>query len=107
MPSKPTVYAWAPRYGTLFAAGGRLADRVYSWDLERESCAAQLRTGKRLLVACVWLKGASGRLCTSASWSPLSASSVLLIAAPAAAGFEGLSCPEPAVWLPPQMPARL
>lgn len=42
MPSKPAVFEWSARYGTLFAAGGRLVDRVYVWDLERESCVSQL-----------------------------------------------------------------
>ncbi|PSC68711.1 Regulatory-associated of TOR 1 [Micractinium conductrix] len=40
--ARPTVYHWSPGYSALFAAGGRSAERVYMWDLERENCIAQL-----------------------------------------------------------------
>ena len=41
-PVQPSSYCWAPSQGTLFAAGGRAAGRIYCWDLRRESCSTQL-----------------------------------------------------------------
>ncbi|EFN54506.1 hypothetical protein CHLNCDRAFT_135218 [Chlorella variabilis] len=41
-PTRPAVYHWSPGYSALFAAGGRSAERIYMWDLERENCIAQL-----------------------------------------------------------------
>ncbi|KAL4421494.1 hypothetical protein ABPG75_010785 [Micractinium tetrahymenae] len=40
--TRPAVYHWSPGYSALFAAGGRIAERIYMWDLERENCIAQL-----------------------------------------------------------------
>ncbi|KAL4426136.1 hypothetical protein ABPG77_007418 [Micractinium sp. CCAP 211/92] len=40
--ARPAVFHWSPGYSALFAAGGRSAERIYMWDLERENCIAQL-----------------------------------------------------------------
>ncbi|GAB4817626.1 hypothetical protein N2152v2_004672 [Parachlorella kessleri] len=69
-PSKPAVFEWAPRYGMLFAAGGRLADRVYMWDLQRETCVSQLYAGGPPSSSNSSSSGASTPLDASAAAAP-------------------------------------
>lgn len=42
-PAWPATFAWSGREATVIAAGGKFSDRIYVWDIERESCVRTMR----------------------------------------------------------------